>query len=115
MSQGRIERVEEIGFQWQALADHDKKSRSDIAKYRELIAFKEEFGYYNIPEMCANNPSLGCWCGDMRNTYKKVQKGMKTNSKLWQSRIERLEEIGFKWKLERPTKGQQIKYRYTGK
>ena len=35
----------------------------------------------------------------MRAAYNKIQKGMKANSNLSQDRIERLEEIGFKWKL----------------
>ena len=62
---------------------------------RELIAFKEEFGHCNIPQKCANNPSLGHWCDKMRGAYKKIQKGMKPNSNLSQDRIERLDEIGF--------------------
>jgi len=33
----------------------------------------------------------------MRNAYKKIQKGMKANHNLTQDRIERLEEIGFRW------------------
>jgi hypothetical protein len=34
----------------------------------------------------------------MRNAYKKIQKGTKADSNLPQDRIERLEDIGFKWK-----------------
>jgi hypothetical protein len=59
LSQGRIERLEEIGFQLKVNGVFKKR-------YRELIAFKEEFGHCNTPLIiCANNPSGG-WCGDMR-------------------------------------------------
>jgi len=90
LSQGRIKRVEEIGFEWKAAGSFEERCR-------ELIAFKEEFGHCNIPQRYAGNPSLVRWCGNMRKTYMKIQKGMKANSNLSQDRIARLEEIGFEW------------------
>jgi len=98
LSLDRIERLEEIGFQWQLLPqvsrDYDKAFEEHC---RTLIAFKEEVGHCNVPQRFANNPSLGSWCNKMRNTYKKIGKGTKTNCKLSQGRIEHLEEIGFQW------------------
>jgi len=80
LSQDRIERLEEIGFQWGVDYDEVFKNRC-----RELIAFKEEFGHCNVPsKKYADNPSLGHWCGTMRNTYKKIQKGIKTDCNLSQ-------------------------------
>jgi len=93
LSLDRIERLEEIGFQWKGF-DHDEAFEK---RCRELIAFKEEFGHCNIPQTCAGNPKLGRWCGSMRLIYKKVQKGMTTRCNLSRDRIERLEEIGFQW------------------
>jgi len=93
LSQDRIERLEEIGFQWQGV-DYDKAFEK---RCRELIAFKEEFGHCNVPQKYAGNPSLGRWCNTMRNAYKKIQKGMATDSNLSQDRIESLEELGFQW------------------
>ena len=84
----------DIGFQWQFIDDDEAFEK----RCRELIAFKEEFGHSNVPQKCANNPSLGHWCDKMRGAYKKIQKGMKPNSNLSQDRIERLDEIGFQWK-----------------
>ena len=93
LSQDRIERLEEIGFQWQGV-DYDEAFEK---RCRELIAFKEEFGHCYVSRRCASNPSLGRWCNDARGAYKKIQKGMKTKINLSQERIERLEEIGFPW------------------
>jgi len=93
LSQGRIERLEEIGFQWKIKGSFEMCCCA-------LIAFKEEFGHCNVPTNSAN-PSLGYWCSDMRKTYKKIQKGMKVNYNLSQDRIERLEVIGFKWQASR--------------
>ena len=95
VSQDRIGRLEEIGFQWQVVLDYDEAFEKHC---RELIAFKEEFGHCLVPRKYPDNPSLGRWCGDMRIAYKKIQKGMKTNSNVSQDRIDRLEEIGFQWK-----------------
>jgi hypothetical protein len=94
LSQGRIERLEEIGFQWKGV-DHDDAFEKRCS---DLTAFNEEHGHCNVPAKCANNPSLGRWCSNMRKAYKKIQKGIKANSNLWKDRIERLEEIGFQWK-----------------
>jgi len=96
LSQDRIERLEDIGFQWQGV-DYDEAFEKHC---RELIAFKEEFGHCNVSQRYADNPSLGQWCSQMRTAYKKVQKGIKTNSKLSQDRIERLEDIGFQWGVD---------------
>jgi len=65
----------------------------------QLLRFKEEFGHCNVPQRYSGNPSLGKWCNDMRNAYKKIQKGMKAHRNLSQDRIERLEEIGFQWQV----------------
>jgi hypothetical protein len=95
ISRDRIERLEEIGFQWQGV-DYDEAFDKRCCM---LIAFKEEFGHCNVPFRYAKNPSLGSWCSSMRGTYNNIQKGMKTNLKLPQDRIERLEEIGFQWQV----------------
>jgi hypothetical protein len=92
LSQDRIERLEEISFQWQSVffdEAFEKRCRA------ELIAFKEEFGHCNVPHRFANNPSLGQWCNNMKTAYNTIQKGMKSNRNISQDSIERLEEIGF--------------------
>jgi len=56
LSQDRIERLEEIGLQWQV--DQDEAFEKHC---RELITFKEGFGHCNVPVKYADNPSLGHW------------------------------------------------------
>ena len=46
LTQGRIKRLEEIGFQWHVSTDY---SKSFEKRYRELIALKEEFEHCNVP------------------------------------------------------------------
>ena len=57
LSQDRIKRLEEIGFQWHFT--RTRYSKAFERHCRELIAFKEEFGHCNVPPKFANNPSLG--------------------------------------------------------
>jgi len=76
LSQGtRIERLEEIGFQWQVLrTDYDEAFEQHC---RELIVFKEEFGHCNVHSRYAGNPSLGQWCSTMITAYNIIQKETK--------------------------------------
>jgi len=75
LSEGRIERVEEIGFKWQVLrTDYDKAFEKHCC---DLTSIKEEFGHCNVTRNYAGNPSLGKWCSDIRNTYNRIQKGLK--------------------------------------
>jgi len=93
LTQDRIERLEEIGFKW-------KLTETFEQRYHDLEAFKTKFGHCNIPLRYSVNPSLGNWCNAMRCAYNKIQQGQTPKSTLTQDEIERLEEIGFKWKLK---------------
>ena len=64
---------------------------------RDLMAFKEKFGHCNVPLQYVDNLSLGKWVSNMRYSYKRNQEGNKPQHNLSLDRIERLEEIGFKW------------------
>ena len=100
LPQERIERLENIGFEWQ---DHKTFRYEEGFEKRcsELIAFKEESGHCNVPARYSKNLSLGGWCSSIRNTYNKMQQGkdVATLHILSQHRIERLEKIGFQWKV----------------
>lgn len=93
MCQDRIDRLDEIGFEWQHNCDGTFEKRC-----RELIAFIEEFGHCYIPTRYPANLSLGTWCNHIRTSYNNIQKGLKTTVKLCQDRMTRLEEIGFQWR-----------------
>ena len=65
----------------------------------DLEAFKSKFGHYHVPFVYSANPSLAKWCSTMRFAYYQIQQGQTPNSNLTPDQIERLGEIGFRWKL----------------
>ena len=88
----RIKRLEEIGLEW-----YPDKASFD-KRYDDLVAFKKEFGHCNVTRSGYKGiSSLGDWCSAMRNAYRRKQNGDKIRVNLSQERIERLEEIGFRW------------------
>jgi len=92
LTQDQIVHLKEIGFKWKLRETFEER-------YHDLEAFKTKFGHCNVSSKNSVNPSLGKWCNYTRYTYQKIQQGQKPRSKLTQDEIERLEEIGFKWKL----------------
>jgi len=92
LTRHQIERLEKIGFKWNATETFEERCR-------DLEAFKSEFGHCNVPSKYTVNPSLGTWCSNIRCTYNQIQRGQTPKRNLTQDQIERLEEIGFKWKL----------------
>ena len=96
LSDERIERLNCIGFQWES---GSARNAAFDKRIDELADFKKEFGHCNVPSRFSDNPSLGYWCRDLRYGYKKLQKGEKPRLNLSEERIERLEEVGFQWRL----------------
>jgi hypothetical protein len=94
LTQDQIERLEEIGFKLDLANNTTFEQR-----YHDLEAFKSEFGHCNVTSRFSVHPSLGKWCIRMRYTHNQIQKGQTPKRNLTQDQIERLEEIGFKWKL----------------
>jgi hypothetical protein len=75
------------------------KTRAIISfeeRCEKLLLFKEEFGHCNVPQ---RDPSLGLWCKTTRSAYTRMQQGKNPKMILSQDRIERLEAIGFQWRL----------------
>jgi len=91
-TQDQIQRLEEIGFKW-------KLTETLEQRCRHLEAFKSKFGHCNVPFKYSANPSLGNWCSAVRYYYNKIQQGQTPRRNFTQYHIERLEEIGFKWKI----------------
>ena len=68
---------------------------------KQLIDFIDEFGHCHVhTRKFSADPSLGEWCSAMRYAYNKIQQGQTPRRNLTQDQIERLEGIGFKWKLK---------------
>jgi len=91
MNAGRVQKLEELGFQWGTM----KKDRWE-ARFRELKKFKEEHGHCDVP---SKHPGgLGDWVYAQRRGHKE--------SRLEADRIQKLEELGFQWRvMKKPARG----------
>jgi len=96
LSPGRIELLEDIGFKW-VLNAHDAVFEKRCC---DLETFKSIHGHCDVPQKCPDNPLLGRWCHNVRDSYEKVKKGQKPKINISPERITRLEEIGFRWELD---------------
>ncbi|MDX2370869.1 MAG: Helicase associated domain protein [Colwellia sp.] len=85
LSRERIERLEEIGFDW------DQTEIDYTIGFNALVEYKEEHGDCNVPKRfkTSSGYSLGRWITTRRDNYKK--------NKLSQEKIKKLEDIDFDW------------------
>jgi len=99
MTEERVNKLEEIGFVWDASYRPREANVDDEAwnqRYGELIEYKQKHGHCNVPFQYEPNKPLGNWVSTQRKQYRLLQKGHK--SPMTTERIDKLEEIGFKWK-----------------
>jgi len=72
-------------------------------RFKDLMAFKAEFGHCNVPTTQSSNNkycSLGQWCSSVRTSYKSIkQGGISLRFKLSKADMKRLENAGFEWSL----------------
>jgi len=89
LSPDRIRRFEEIGFTWDLLEEQFEKG------FQETLLYEESTGNPNAPQSYKTPEGfhLGAWQNTQRICYKK---GI-----LSPDRSKRLEEIGFKWRMQR--------------
>jgi hypothetical protein len=82
----REQRLEEIGFPWNA-----QNPRISVweERFGELLKFKKRFGHCNVPSRWQKNLKLGRWVS--------MQREFRQAGKLSDERIHRLEELGFEW------------------
>jgi uncharacterized protein (DUF2384 family) len=87
LSSDRIERLEKIGFIWDILEEWFEKG------FQETLLYKKSTANPNAPATYKTAESflLGSWQSNQRKYYKE--------KKLSSERIERLEKIGFIWKI----------------
>eukprot|EP00551_Chaetoceros_affinis_P004234 CAMPEP_0203665384 /NCGR_PEP_ID=MMETSP0090-20130426/2596_1 /ASSEMBLY_ACC=CAM_ASM_001088 /TAXON_ID=426623 /ORGANISM="Chaetoceros affinis, Strain CCMP159" /LENGTH=297 /DNA_ID=CAMNT_0050528905 /DNA_START=44 /DNA_END=937 /DNA_ORIENTATION=+ len=67
-------------------------------RYQELLSYKMQKGDTNVPRRYESNPQLGVWVSNQRQYYKKFKTGI-SGWGMTESRIKRLENIGFEWVL----------------
>ncbi len=83
LSPDRVERLEALGFEWDAIAALWEK------RFSELVRFKKEHSHCDVPRAWSKNPVLGNWVGTQRSRSKK--------GRMTDARRSRLEEIGFRF------------------
>ena len=73
-------------------------------RFNDLMAFKAKYGHCDVSTR-GEDPSLGQWCCTLRKSYKKIQNNQKPNNKLSDGQIQRLNDAGFKWSLQKAKSG----------
>lgn len=98
----QIDRLENAGFDW-----NPSKGLTFEQRFEQLMAFKAEFGHCNITGKSVSTmskyKSLGAWCDNMRMAYRAVERGEKPGRTITNSNIERLNAVGFVWKVYKTT------------
>ena len=89
LAQDRIDRLSSIGFKW-AMKEAVQAVPWET-RFNELVQYKTKSGHCNVPK---SQGKLGTWASKQRIAYK-------ANS-LVQDRIDRLNNIGFKWAMTGP-------------
>lgn len=95
MPEDRIQRLEEIGFEW---STKDPRKVPWDQRFKDLQAFVEEYGHSDVPHEWEDCPQLGFWVANQRQQYRYLQLGKK--SALTEDRIKKLNDLGFVWKMQ---------------
>lgn len=93
LSEDRIAKLNDIGFVWACRESWE-------TRFKEFVEYKREFGHCHIPLRYKPNPELGKWVNHQRGAYRKYKNEGEEHSTLTQDRIDRLNAIGFIWKVE---------------
>ena len=97
LSDEQIRRLNDAGFKWSLKPGFDER-------FNDLMAFKAKYGHCNVSKR-GENASLGQWCCTLRGSYKKIQNHQKPPTKLSDAQIQRLNDAGFKWSLQKQKSG----------
>ncbi|KAL7485424.1 hypothetical protein ACHAW6_011015 [Cyclotella cf. meneghiniana] len=94
--QSRINALDAIGFTWQSQKRKDAWSRY----FDELVEYIRQHGTSHVSVYDENYTRLGSWVKRQRAEYKKYQLRGRTNSQMTKERIDKLDSIGFQWRLK---------------
>jgi hypothetical protein len=103
LTQDRIQKLQEIGFQWNVQEDkwHEQ--------YRKLVEFQKKYGTTRVPTNYKEDPSLSRWVSHqryvIRQKMKEQEKNYHPSTSLSQERIQLLNDIGFLWEIPSDQKG----------
>ena len=101
MPKERIESLDAVGFNWNRWGHSRTKNRQDAweTQFIKLNEFIQEQGHSNISQHDKQNGKLGKWVKNQRYEYRKFMNKGLGPSRLGRDRIEKLESIGFQWRL----------------
>jgi hypothetical protein len=91
----RMENLEKLDFVWSvetgaAMRSLNQRKWDEV--FDRLVEFKKATGLCRVPQQYDGDPELGCWVGHQRTS--------KGDGSLLATRAERLEAIGFEWKVK---------------
>lgn len=114
LTEERKEKLDKMGFVWSLRSKRAEEHWEYM--FAELMAYKEEFGHCMVPSRFEKNLRLGKWVEFQRYEYTKLSRAKEACLKgnidaeqlhskslgirLTGERIQRLEEIGFEWKVK---------------
>eukprot|EP00804_Cyclotella_cryptica_P001451 CCRYP_003693-RB/>CCRYP_003693-RB protein AED:0.07 eAED:0.07 QI:443/1/1/1/1/1/5/555/509 len=102
MPKERIEALDALGFTWSRWGHQRSKARKDAwdKKFDELVEYKNANGDCNISQYDENNRQLGKWAKNQRYEYRRYHNKGLGQSRISRDRIDKLESIGFQWRLK---------------
>lgn len=93
MTPAKLKALNDMGFTWAKRKGQPSWNR----RYNELKEYLARTGSCDVPTKYAASPALGRWVSTQRSQYKQWVRGYKTQ--MTQERVDRLNEIGFKWNM----------------
>jgi hypothetical protein len=98
----RVHLLEKIGFDFhlrKGKKDSDHEGSEWENMYEALCNFKKSHGHCNVPARFSDNQQLANWVQNMRKGYKYKENNVQGRGKkqLSDTRIDRLNSIGFQW------------------
>lgn len=94
--QKRIDKLSSIGFERSV---RGKDSSPWNQQFELLTSFQQEHGHCRVPRRYAIDPKLGQWVSRQRWCKKQLDKELGSSSCITQERINKLNSIGFEWKV----------------
>lgn len=106
LTRERIELLDSIGFEWKGPKQMRKCGRASDdqiwnQKLELLRAFQREHGHCIVPRnhVTAGSVNLGSWVACQRMYKKQFDKGLSSCGGITQERINKLDSIGFEWRV----------------
>jgi len=98
VSSEQFEQLTNMGFDWNIDKAAGIRRTAWEERYNQLLAFKAIKGHTRVPQLWRDNPQLANWVNDQRRQYMYRNRGIKKHA-LTDDRIEKLESVGFEWKV----------------